>query len=279
MSDEKTKPDAPELGIETWDKGQGLDYEKLDQQLAKDRPTGTAAIYPALAAIMADISSVDKGRTNQEQRYQYRGIDDFCNALHPIFAKHGVLVLPELRTWDQETQQRGRNNTTFVCTRAWFWWRFMAKDGSSVVVPAGGESQDTGDKGLYKAQAMSLKYVLCHMFLVPTGDPQDDNEYDRAQDRGGYRPSPEPATPHSSREPSQAEPEKAMPPDLQKAAREAIKLAGGPEADWIKWASGGRVNRLGQLRPMEYEKLMEELSKRNSQSQVPPTEAAQGGAQ
>lgn len=45
------------------------------------QPTG---IYQAMAEILAEIPSIGKDNRNKDQGFQYRGIDDVYNALHPL---------------------------------------------------------------------------------------------------------------------------------------------------------------------------------------------------
>ena len=52
------------------------------------------AIFEALAAIMQGIDAISKNKTNQQQGFKYRGIDDVYNELHPLLKKHGVVSAP-----------------------------------------------------------------------------------------------------------------------------------------------------------------------------------------
>lgn len=45
-------------------------------------------IYKAMAAVMADMEAIGKDARNQQQGFNYRGIDSVYNTLHPILAKH-----------------------------------------------------------------------------------------------------------------------------------------------------------------------------------------------
>ena len=51
-------------------------------------------IYESMAAIMAGVGAIDKSQKNQTQGFMYRGIDDFMNALHKLFADNKVILLP-----------------------------------------------------------------------------------------------------------------------------------------------------------------------------------------
>ena len=45
----------------------------------------TKGIYKALAAVNKEIKPIAKDRTNQQQGFKFRGIDDVMNELHSLF--------------------------------------------------------------------------------------------------------------------------------------------------------------------------------------------------
>ena len=60
----------------------------------------TKAVYKAIADVSAEIakSGISKDRKNEQQGYKFRGIDDVYNALAPMLAKHGLVILPRILT-------------------------------------------------------------------------------------------------------------------------------------------------------------------------------------
>lgn len=63
-------------------------------------------IYTALANVMADMSAVKKSKKNtQGAGFNYRGIDDVMNALHPALVKNGVVVVPQVIAKEREERQ------------------------------------------------------------------------------------------------------------------------------------------------------------------------------
>lgn len=138
--------------------------------------TGQAAIYPALGAVMKACGPIAKESYNQGQRFNFRGIDAVMNALHPLLAEHGVLVLPEVvdhQMTERETQRGGTMFHHFTRVRFHF---AAAADGSRVTVEMCGEAADAGDKGLNKTMSMALKYALFQVFMIPTQDQDADAE-------------------------------------------------------------------------------------------------------
>src|ERR1700761_9629219 len=68
-------------------------------------------VYSAIVKVMADIgkSGITKDRSNQQQGYKFRGIDDTYNALSPLLASAGLCILPRVlhREVTERTTQKG----------------------------------------------------------------------------------------------------------------------------------------------------------------------------
>lgn len=126
-----------------------------------------ALIHEKIAAIMADLEPIGKKQKNQQQGFNFRGIDDVMNALYPILTKHSVFVAPEVlnvETTDRQTKSGG----TMTSTVAQVKYTFYAADGSSVSAITLGEGRDSGDKSSPKAMAIAFKYALFQVFCIPT---------------------------------------------------------------------------------------------------------------
>ena len=137
-------------------------------------------IYQSLGKIMSEVGAVGKNQENTQQNFKFRGIDDFMNALHRLFAKYGVIVLPNETEAIQEpfqyTDSYGKVKYQFR-SRIHFTFNFVStEDGSSVPADGWGEAADNGDKGYNKCKSIALKYVLMQMFLVPTADIADPDK-------------------------------------------------------------------------------------------------------
>ena len=137
-------------------------------------------IYPALGKIMSEVGAIEKGQTNTQQGFKFRGIDDFMNTLHGLFAKWKVIILPNETEAIQDpytyTDSRGYEKIQFR-SRIHFTFNFVStEDGTSVFADGWGEAADNGDKGYNKCKSIALKYVLMQMFLVPTADIADPDK-------------------------------------------------------------------------------------------------------
>lgn len=129
-------------------------------------------IFPALAAIMAEVPNISKDRKNTGQGYNFRGIDDVYNAINPIMAKHGVFMLPEVLDVKRE-ERAAKSGGTMSFVQVHVRYHFTAKDGSSVSAESAGEGMDSGDKATAKAMSGAQKYAIFQTFLVPTADAKD----------------------------------------------------------------------------------------------------------
>lgn len=145
-------------------------------------------IFSAIVDAMGKITAIAKGRKNTMQGFQYRGIDDVMNELHPILTECGIFVVPTVLDEQRTTGTTAKGGTMFY-TRLKIKFTFYAKDGSSVESIVIGEAMDSGDKASNKALSIGLKYALLQVFCIPTEDDKDPD----ANTDDGFRPT-EPKT-------------------------------------------------------------------------------------
>jgi hypothetical protein len=135
-----------------------------------------ANIYTALSLINKEIEAIGKNRTNQQQGFKFRGIDDIMNELHGLFAKHEVIIFPNVLNI-QIDERTTKNGGVLFYTHLTVNFNFASSDGSYISTTAIGEAMDSGDKGTNKAMSIALKYILLQMFLIPTeGDKDPDTK-------------------------------------------------------------------------------------------------------
>lgn len=129
-------------------------------------------IYSLMGKILNDVESVQKTRRNSEQGYSFRGIDEVYAAIHPLFAKYGVFILP--RVLEKESSERTTAKGTILrFTELKIAYDFCAPDGSTVTAEVVGEAMDSGDKSSNKAMSAGQKYAILQTFCIPTGDQPD----------------------------------------------------------------------------------------------------------
>ena len=135
-------------------------------------------VYQCIAAVSAEIAKagIAKERNNQQQNYKFRGIDDVYNALAPILAHHGLIVIPRIlsRVCVERTTQKG-GVLFYVTVEAEFDF-VSAGDGSKVTARTFGEAMDSADKATNKAMSAAYKYAAFQTFCIPT---EGDNDADR----------------------------------------------------------------------------------------------------
>ena len=154
----------------------------------------TPLIYKKIIEVMADINAIGKDRRNQQQGFQFRGIDDVMNELHSSLAKCGVFVLPNVLEETRTTGKTARGGDMFY-TRLKIKFGFYAEDGSHVDAVVIGEAMDTGDKASNKALSIGLKYAMLQVFCIPTEDEKDPDAV-----------SPQPAAGTMQQQPQQKKP-------------------------------------------------------------------------
>lgn len=137
--------------------------------------TNNVAVYKAIAAVMGDLAKtgISKAQTNTFDKYKFRGIDDVYNALAPLLAKHGLVVLPRVLERTSEERTSGQNKALFYVTVKAEFDFVAAEDGSAHTVCAYGEAMDRGDKGTNKAMTAAYKYAMFEAFCIPTEGADD----------------------------------------------------------------------------------------------------------
>lgn len=134
-------------------------------------------VYKAIAAVQGALSKVGitKDSENTMQNYKFRGIDDVYNALSPLLAEHGLVIIPRIIEREETVRQTNRGGTIFsVSVKAEFDF-ISAKDGSTHTASTFGEAMDSGDKATNKAMSAAYKYAAFMTFAIPT---EGDNDAD-----------------------------------------------------------------------------------------------------
>jgi len=132
----------------------------------------TPMIYKAISKAMAEIGAIGKDKRNQQQGFQYRGIDDVMNALYPVLSKNGLFLAPEVleHTREERQTQRGGNLIYSVMKIK---YTLYAEDGSNVSATVIGEGMDSADKSSNKAMSVAMKYAMFQLFCIPTEEMLD----------------------------------------------------------------------------------------------------------
>lgn len=133
------------------------------------------AVYKAIAAVTAALSraGIAKDRTNEQEGWAFRGIDDVYNALSPLLARHKLCILPRILERDVQHRRQGQGDSVcHVALKVEFAF-VSAVDGSSHSVEIWGEGTDRADKATNKAMASAYKYAAFQVFCIPVAGQVD----------------------------------------------------------------------------------------------------------
>lgn len=132
--------------------------------------TVTNTVYDCIVAVAGELAQagLSKGRRNEQQGYQFRGIDDVFNALAPLLAKHRLVILPRVLSRTVAERATKNGGVLFYVTVECAFDFVSADDKSTHTVVTYGEAMDTGDKATNKAQSAAYKYAALQTFCIPT---------------------------------------------------------------------------------------------------------------
>jgi len=144
-----------------------------------EKPT----VVEALASVMADVQAIKKGDYNDNQKFNFRGVDAVVNAVGPVLRKHNVVVVPTGAHYDQERYQTTRGTsmraiTVSVC------YRFYGPAGDYIDANVLGEAADSGDKAISKAFSVAYRTLLLQTLCVPTDEIDPDAQSHEADPHG-----------------------------------------------------------------------------------------------
>lgn len=141
--------------------------------------TETPKVYQAISNVMRAMSKsgISKGRKNQQQGYAFRGIDDAMNALSPVLAENGLLVLPRVQSRTVTERATNKGGLLFYTVLDVEFDFVSAEDGSKHTIRTIGEAMDSADKSSNKAMSAAYKYACFQAFCIPT-EASPDNDAD-----------------------------------------------------------------------------------------------------
>lgn len=138
-------------------------------------------VVEAMTAVMADVGAVGKDGRNRDHGYSFRGIDAVVNACSPALRRHGVVVLPELRSIERTTVEVGKNRTLMGHAAVVVAYTFHGPCGDTLTAVAPGEAMDSGDKATAKAMSVAMRTALLQALCLPTDEPDpDEHSYERS---------------------------------------------------------------------------------------------------
>jgi hypothetical protein len=137
-------------------------------------------VVEALSAVMEMVQAVHKSDRNQQQGFNFRGIDAVVNAVGPALRKHGVVAVP-VRVEPQFEQYESRGGAHMRNTTLCITWRFYGPAGDYIEAQTLGEASDAGDKSVSKAHSVAYRTLLLQALCIPTDEPDPDAQaYERS---------------------------------------------------------------------------------------------------
>lgn len=137
-------------------------------------------IVELLTQVKGAVGAVGKDDRNDQQGFNFRGVDAVVNAVAPHLIAAGVVVTPNVRDYHHGTTEVGRNRTPMSHVTVVVEYTFHAPDGSTITTAAAGEAMDSGDKATPKAMSVAYRVALLQALTLPTTDRDPDaTSYER----------------------------------------------------------------------------------------------------
>lgn len=134
-------------------------------------------VYEAINKVQRALAAegISKGRRNQQQGYNFRGIDDIYNVVSPLLGANGLCILPRVLSRECTERQTAKGGTLFYVVCEVEFDFVCTEDGSKHTVKTYGEAMDSADKATNKAMSAAYKYAVMQAFAIPT---EGDNDAD-----------------------------------------------------------------------------------------------------
>lgn len=137
-------------------------------------------VYEAINRVAAEMATngIGKGRRNQQQGYNFRGIDDVLNSLSAALSRAGLVVLPRCTERVCVERQSAKGGALFYVTCRVEFDLVASEDGSKHTVCTYGEAMDSADKATNKAMSAAYKYMALLAFCIPVeAYPENDADF------------------------------------------------------------------------------------------------------
>lgn len=192
-------------------------------------------VYKAINAVQDDLAKIgiSKDKKNQQQGYNFRGIDDVYDALAPLLAKHKLCIIPFSLSREVAERTTQKGNALFYVTVECEFHFVSAEDGSKHVAKTYGEAMDSADKATNKAMSAAYKYAAFQTFCIPVD--VEDADATTPDVAGAKKP---PKQPDKKQDEQSSAPPPKVPPQGKTATPGAISEAQGKRMFAIANSSG-----------------------------------------
>lgn len=192
-------------------------------------------VYGAIASVMAALSKegIAKLQRNQQQGYQFRGIDSIYEALSSKLVEHKLLMLPRVVEEKHEERTTKNGGLLIYATLKMEYDLISVEDGSLRTVSTIGEAMDSGDKSSNKAMSAAYKYAAIQAFCIPTvGEPDADAEsHEGLAPPPGYQEQQQQQPPPRAQQRTRGQTPRQAQQTAQQQQRSAGQQQGATQAD------------------------------------------------
>lgn len=135
-------------------------------------------VFKTINAVHSDLAKIGiaKKDKNDYDNYVFRGIDAVYNAVSPILAKHGLLILQRVLSCETSQRQSAKGGVLFNSVVDVEFDLISSSDGSKHTIKTFGEGMDRGDKSINKALTAAYKYALFQAFCIPVEGSSDADQ-------------------------------------------------------------------------------------------------------
>jgi hypothetical protein len=146
-----------------------------------------STLHQKLWAILTEIERLPKDKANtQGSGYKYLSESALKERFHPLFVKHGILLVPT-RSSEPVTTPPSGTKSSYITTFTQSFAILDLESGERLEMEIAAQGGDSLDKGIWKGITGAIKYVLTTLFLIPTGD---DPEGDGGTPKERQKPQP-----------------------------------------------------------------------------------------
>ena len=117
------------------------------------------------------------GTIRKDQRgdkYNFRGIDQVIQAVHPVMMKLGISLTAEVLGYTQVPGPPTKSGMPSIISTVHMRYTFTGPKGDTITTEAVGENLDYQDKGMAGAQSVALRVALLQATTSPTDDRDPD---------------------------------------------------------------------------------------------------------
>jgi hypothetical protein len=137
------------------------------------------SIHATINKVMTDLAKlgIAKNRKNVMQNYQYRGIDDLYDTVASLYAKHGLIIYPQVLEYKHESRPTKTGAANYVMQQVKFIFCHIHNNQTFETI-VWGEALDNSDKATNKSLTSAYKYMAIMTLCIPINGVDNDPDND-----------------------------------------------------------------------------------------------------